>query len=421
MFRSASRIVRGPEVRERWLPPVPLRVVRGNTAADDGGVGSEALILELVREQGFDLAGIAPLRPPRDAQRFSDWLAAGRHGAMGYLQRNADRIVDPRRILPEGKSILVVGLAHHRAAVALRDGGRVARYAGGRDYHNVMGAMLRKLTAKLRSSGTMGGGRTIVDAGPLLERSHAAESGVGFASKAANLLHPQFGPWFFLAEILVDADLDPTDPPQAGSCGTCTACIDACPTHAIVGPGEVDARRCISYQTIENRGEIPVALRPQLGGWAFGCDVCSEVCPWGAHAGDFAHRFGTHRAIAEAGLVEWLEWGPELQHRLTGSPLQRPHRAGLARNAAIALGNVPSEAGRRALLRALTFDPAPLVREAAGWALSRAHIADAGVRPALERAAHADGDGTVRSMLQHWAAGAHDREAVSGRPADGGP
>jgi epoxyqueuosine reductase len=380
-------------------------------------VQTEALILELAHEQGFDLAGIAPLRAPRDAQRFADWLAAGHHGAMKYLERNAERILNPERILPGGKSILIVGFAHHRAAVELRGGGRVARYAAGRDYHNVMGGMLRKLSARLRARGVIGRSRTIVDAGPLLERSHAAESCIAFESKAANLLHPRFGPWFFLAEILLEADLEPTQAPQPGSCGTCTACIDACPTHAIVEAGRVDARRCISYQTIENRGVIPAELRARIGGWAFGCDVCSEVCPWGKHSDDYAHRFGTHRAIAEAGLVEWLEDGEALVQRLGGSPLQRPRRAGLARNAAIALGNLPSESGRRALLRALSFDPAPLVREAAAWALSRAHRADEGVRPALEHAARAEGDAITRVALQRWASGSDDAEATA-RPPD---
>jgi epoxyqueuosine reductase len=360
----------------------------------------EDLILELARECGFDLAGIAPLRAPRDAARFDDWIEAGRHGSMEYLRRNRDRITDPRRVAPDGRSILVVGLAHARAAVELSGGGRIARYAAGRDYHNVMGKMLRRLAAKLRESGFAGHARRIVDAGPLLERSHAAESGVGFASKAANLLHPRFGPWFFLGELLLPIDLAPTDAPAPGSCGTCTACIDACPTRAILEPGLVDARRCISYQTIENRGPIPEELRASMGPWAFGCDVCSEVCPWGQRAGDFADRFGTHASIADAGLVEWLELGEELSDRTVGSPLRRPTRAGLARNAAIALGNTPSDRGRRALLKALSFDPVPLVREAAAWALSRAHRADAGVTAALERAAHSETDTDGRAAMQ---------------------
>ncbi len=363
-----------------------------------------ASVLELAREVGFDLAGIAPLRPPKDASRFEAWLLGGRHADMSWLEDNRERILDPRRILPEGRSILVVGLAHARAKVEVAGGGRVARYAAGRDYHNVMGRMLAKLARRLREAGLVGRSRRIVDAGPLLERSHAAEAGLGFASKAANLLHPRFGPWFFLAELILDADLEPTTGPAPGSCGTCTACLDACPTGAILEPGLVDARTCISYQTIENRGVVPAELRPKIGPWAFGCDVCSEVCPWGQRAGDFAERFGTHPALAEMGLVEWVEAGEGLSERLSGSPLQRPRRAGLARNAAIVLGNSPSEAGRRALLRALTFDPAAIVREAAAWSLARAHGQDRETRLSLERAGAIEPDRETRHAIETWRA-----------------
>jgi epoxyqueuosine reductase len=235
---------------------------------------------------------------------------------------------------------------------------------------------------------------------PLLERSHAATAGLGFESKAANLLHPDFGPWFFLGEVLLEDELEPTTAPAPGSCGTCRACIDACPTAAIVEPGTVDARRCISYHTIESAEPVPHALRPELGTWAFGCDVCSEVCPWGHDAGDLAARFGTHPAIAEHGLVEWLELGPGLAERLAGSPLQRAGRASLARNAAIALGNAPQEGGRRALLHALSFDPSALVREAAAWGLARGHGADTGVRAALDGALRREPDPAARAGMR---------------------
>ena len=371
----------------------------------------EDIVLELAREAGFDLAGLAPLAPPPDAERFERWLEAGHNADMTWLERQRERIVDPRRVLPEGRTLLVVGLAHSRAAVELPGGGRVARYAAGRDYHNVIGRMLRKLARRLGELGLAGRSRAIVDAGPLLERSHAAEAGLGFASKAANLLSPRFGPWFFLGELLLDAELEPTSKPASaepgaraapalGSCGTCTACIDACPTQAIAAPGLVDARRCISYHTIENRGYVPRELRAAFGPWAFGCDVCSEVCPWGARAPDLAERFGEHAAASEHGLVEWLEYGAEFPAALRGSPLQRPRRAGLARNAAIALGNAPSERGARALLRALTFDPAALVREAAAWALARAHAHEPGVRAAVETAARSEPDAAAQAAMR---------------------
>jgi epoxyqueuosine reductase len=361
------------------------------------GVAQE--VLELALELGFDLAGIAPLRAPRGAARFEEWLLAGNQADMAWLEQHRERILDPARSLPDGRSLLVLGLGHSRPAVALPDGTRVARYAAGRDYHNVLGRRLRRLARVLRERGLIGQWKKVVDAGPLLERSHAAEAGLGFESKAANLLHPRFGPWFFLGELLVDAELDSGPPPPAGSCGTCTACLDACPTQAIVAPGVVDARRCISYHTIENRGAVPHALRPAVGEWLFGCDVCSEVCPWGKEAPDLAARFGLHPALERDGAAAWLARGSaEFAEQLGGSPLKRAGRDGLARNAALALAARPSDAGRDALLTALA-DPAALVREAAFWALARAHGSEPTVRAALARAEAAESDPDARAGM----------------------
>ena len=365
------------------------------------------LALELALELGFDLAGIAPLRPPRDAAHFRRWLAAGHHAGMGWLERNAERILDPARVLhgAEGGtgSLLVVGLGHHRPAVALEGGGRVARYAAGRDYHNRIGKLLRKLSKRLVAAGVAGRSRGIVDAGPILERSHAEEAGLGFASKAANLLHPAHGPWFFLGELLLDVPLHerlgsaPTPPP--GSCGTCTACLDACPTDAIPAPGVVDSNRCISYHTIEHDRAVPRALRASFGDWVFGCDVCSEVCPWGHKAADHSAGWGTHAEVATGSLVDWLRRPVEgFREAFQGSPLSRPGRDGLARNAAIALGNRPSDAGREALLDGLG-DASPVVRATAGWALVRAHARDGGVRRAIEAALASEPEGWVRDDL----------------------
>ncbi len=349
-------------------------------------MGRSEIALEMALEAGFDLAGIAPLEPPPAAGRFRAWLAAGRHAGMDWLQRQAERICDPRRLLPDGRSLLVVGLGHPRPPVALAGGGRVARYAAGRDYHNLMGKRLRKLARRLEAAGFEGRSRGIVDAGPLLERSHAAAAGLGFESRAANLLHPRFGPWFFLGELVLEAELDPTPAPPAGSCGTCTACIEACPTGAIREAGVVDSNLCLSYHTIENRGSIPPELHAELGDWAFGCDVCSEVCPWGRRDGDASETHGTHRAVSEAGLVDWLRSGREtFAEEFRGSALRRARRDGLARNAALVLGNRPSEEGGSALREALA-DPSPLVREAAGWGLARGHGADAGTADAIDAA-----------------------------------
>lgn len=362
----------------------------------------EETVFEIARELGFDLCGIAPLAPPAAAARLDAWLAAGRHAGMDWLARDRDRLVDPRRVLPEGGSIVVLGLAHARAAVELEGGGRIARYAAGRDYHNVGNHKLRRFARRLAAAGMGGRNRRIVDAGPLMERSHAARAGLGFESKAANLLHPRFGPWFFLMELVIPHELEPTTEPPPGSCGTCRACLDACPTQAIVEPGVVDARRCISYWTIEHHGPVEPQIRERVGPWAFGCDVCSEVCPWGARAPDLAARFGTHAAVESGSLVAWLEAGEAFPEQFAASPLDRPGRAGLARNAAIALASAPSDLGRRALLRALSFDPSAVVREAAGWALARTHAADFGVRPALERAAASESDPTAKDLLARW-------------------
>lgn len=365
------------------------------------GASQAEAVLERATAAGFDLAGIAPLRPPRGAARFQEWLLAGHQADMTWLEALAPRILDPRLSLPQGKSLLVVGLGHARAPVRLADGARVARYAAGRDYHYVIGRKLRRLAADLRARGWLGEWKKVVDAGPLLERSHAAEAGLGFESKAANLLHPRHGPWFFLGELLLDFELAPTPTPPPGSCGTCTACLDACPTAAIVAPGSVDARLCLSYHTIENKGAIPHDLRARLGDWVFGCDVCSEVCPWGREAPDASARFGTHPAVAEGTLARWLALDEAgFRSTFAGSPLQRPRRGGLLRNAALVLGNRPSEAGRAALLAALA-DGNPRVRAASFWALQAGHGKEAPVGAALERALAAETDPAAQLDMSH--------------------
>lgn len=372
---------------------------------------SPAEVIEHAREIGFDLAGIAPFEPPSDAAHFEQWIQDGWHGSMDYLARGKAATLDPRSQWPKGKSLLVVGLGHSRPAVELAGGGRIARYAVGRDYHNVVGKLLTKLRKRLIKLDLCAPSSLFVDATPLLERSHAQAAGIGFASKAANLLHPQFGPWFFLGEIILETELAPT-PAQVphGSCGSCTACIDSCPTDAITEPGRVDARRCISYSTIEHRGLVPHELREQTGPWAFGCDICSEVCPWGSKAPNLAERFGTRpewqdeKAADGEVLARMLLTGdePEAQHaaRYQGSPLRRPGRVGIARNAAIALAHAPSERGRDALLTALERDPSYLVRAAAAWALTRAHPGDAGVGAALDRARSAEPDDSATADIE---------------------
>jgi epoxyqueuosine reductase len=362
------------------------------------GLTSEQ-IEELALETGFDLVGVIPLAPPRAAPLFERWLDAGHHGEMAWLARDRERILDPRKIFPKGRSLLVVGFGHARAAVTLEGGGRVARYAAGRDYHNIGQRLLKKLIRRLRQAGVEGRMRPIIDAGPLLERSHAAEAGIGFESRSANLIHPEFGPWFFLGEILLEEELEPTEGSITASCGNCTACLDACPTGALREPGVVDSRLCISYLTIEHRGPIPHHLRPAIGDRVFGCDVCAEVCPWGRRAEDRSSRFGTHAAIEGKRLADWLGT-PEADFAeiFRGSPLRRSRRDGLARNAAIALGNRPGDRGEEALREALASDPSPLVREAAAWGLLRGHDSERS-RADLERALATEPDEDARAGM----------------------
>jgi epoxyqueuosine reductase len=402
--------------RERAAPG-PLRAgpARGTIEA----VGPADLI-DAAFELGLDAAGLAPLAPPADAPRLWAWLAAGRHAGMGWIERQAPRIADPRGLVAGPGLLLVVSVSHARPAVRLTDGARIARYAAGRDYHRWLGKRLKKLARRFER----GSSRAIVDAGPLLERSHGAEAGLGFRSKAANLLSRPFGPWFFLGELAfvwrgeapelgrarlaADSHMDLA----LGSCGSCRACIDACPTQAILAPGEVDAGRCISYHTIENRGPAPAELRASFGAWVFGCDVCSEVCPYGQRAADQSERFGTHKEVAEGSLQRFLAAGrgaaPPLD--LTGSPLGRAGGLGLARNAAVALGNLPSEAGRAELLAALE-SAEPLLREAAAWALAQGYGRDLGVAAALERAQARESEAWVALAL------AGHRERAGAPPA----
>ena len=365
-------------------------------------MNTEAAILDMALEAGFDLAGLAPLAPPPDAARFEKWLDDGLSADMGWLAANRERIADPRGLAKGPASLLVVAMAHHRPAFELPGGGRVARYAIGRDYHNRLGKSLKRLAKALDRAGLLmpnRAGRALCDAAPLLERSHAAEAGVGFASKAANLLHPAHGPWFSLGELVLEGDFEPSGGPPNGSCGTCTACIDACPTDAILEAGRVDAGRCISYQTIENRGAIPHDQRETLSGWAFGCDICSEVCPWGGRAKDHASAWGTHQRL-EGGLESWLSQdAASFSADWQGSAVQRPRREGLARNAALVLGKRPSQTSRDLLQGLLRDDPSPMVREAAAWALAKGHAGDRGVAQELERALEHESSPTWRALL----------------------
>ena len=357
-------------------------------------------------ELGFDLVAIAPADPPPHAAALDPWLAAGHAGEMAYLARNAAKRQDPDLVVSGARSIVVVGV-HYRAAEpdpsVWNDPahGRISRYAWGDDYHDILEPKLRALQAWLEARvGRAQIGRSYVDTGPVLERPVAVAAGLGFQGKNTLLIHPRQGSWFFLGEILVDVPLAYDRPLQAGGCGSCVRCQVACPTQAFAGPYVLDARRCISYLTIELKGPIPRELRPLMGNHIYGCDVCQEVCPWNVKFGQFApaERFAARDDRVAPELLDLLALDDDgFRERFHGSAIKRTKRRGLLRNVAIALGNWGDPRAVPALIRALD-DHEPLIRGHAAWALGRIGGLDAGV--ALEaRLAH-ETDPWVREELE---------------------
>jgi epoxyqueuosine reductase len=325
---------------------------------------------------GFDRAGVAALSPSAHGEAYLRWLARGDQAGMGYLERRVEARLDPASLLPGARSALCVALQYW--PLSSEDAGpagdlwpRVARYARGRDYHEVMGERLAELARRIDGELPGTGTRAYVDTGPVLERELAARAGLGAVGKNTNLLHPEGGSWFLLGELLTTLDLDP-DVPLADLCGSCTRCLDACPTGALPEPYRLDANRCISYWTIEHRGAIPESVREGLGDWVFGCDVCQEVCPWNAAPPAADHPdLALPPARSELDLAGLLALPrEEYVERFRGSPMKRAKLAGLKRNAALAMGNRGDPRHLPALARALD-DPEPEVAEAAGWALGR--------------------------------------------------
>jgi epoxyqueuosine reductase len=343
-------------------------------------VSLESRIKEQARRLGFDLAGIAPATRADGFDRLRDWLDQGFAGEMVYMHRHAEARRHPESILPEVRSVVMLGMNYKPEAgdqgqlegetpIAPSFRGQVARYARGVDYHDVLRQRLNQLLDWLRGEVPGCRGRGAVDTAPLLERDFARRAGLGWFGKNTMLLNKRLGSYFFLGALLLDLDLAPDLPHETSHCGTCTACLDACPTQAFTGPGWLDSRRCISYLTIELRGPVPEDLRPQLGDWLLGCDVCQEVCPWNRKAPAATEPALQPRADLESvDLVELLGLSEEqFRQRFRGTALTRAKRRGLLRNAALILGNRGDAAALPALRRALA-DPEPLVREAARWA-----------------------------------------------------
>ncbi len=350
-------------------------------------VSLESRLKQRARELGFELVGIAPATPADSFDRLREWLDQGFAGDMGYLHRHSAARRHPCSILPQVRSVVMVGMNYlasggrqppvagcQQGADAPRSPfhGRVARYAWGDDYHDVLRRRLNQLLQWLQKEAPGCRGRGIVDTAPLLERDFARRAGLGWFGKNTMLLNKRLGSYFFLGALLLDLELQPDSAHETSHCGTCTACLDACPTKAFPAPGVLDARRCISYLTIELREQVPGELRAPMGDWIFGCDICQEVCPWNRKAPLTTEpAFQPRPDLESIDLIELLGLSEEeFRQRFRGTALTRAKRRGLLRNAAIALGNSGNPAALPALQRALA-DSEPLVCEAAHWAIDR--------------------------------------------------
>jgi epoxyqueuosine reductase len=330
-------------------------------------------------ELGFQQIGIAPAAVGAAEGDLQAWLAAGYHGAMDYMARHGLRRSRPAELVPGTVRVIVARMdywpAHARPAAALLDDGQsayLARYSLGRDYHKVLRRRLQRLAGRIEAQCGPFGYRVFVDSGPVMEKPLAALAGLGWQGKHTNLINRQAGSWFLLGTILTDLPLS-VDSPAEDHCGSCRACIDVCPTQAIVAPYRLDARRCISYLTIESRGPIPLELRTAIGNRVFGCDDCQLVCPWNKFATptqeqDFTPRHG----LDTPDLVTLFDWDETTwQQRTEGSALRRPGYQGWLRNLAVALGNAPPSARIQAALRARLGDSSALVQEHVQWALKK--------------------------------------------------
>jgi len=329
------------------------------------------------RQLGFFLAGVTLPEPPPHYTTFEDWLTQGHHGTMEYLanDRSRARRANPREILPERKSILVLTTPYSPPSPKREsDGGeaepRIASYAQGTDYHDILPTRMQELVQFIEEQ--VGGpvkNRYYTDTGPILERDLAQRAGIGWIGKNTCLINPRQGSHFFISEILLDLELEPDPPFITDHCGTCTRCIQACPTSCILPDRTLDATKCISYLTIELKDDIPVELREKMGGWVFGCDICQMVCPWNRFASQGDPAFDTTRPPHT--LTEELSLTSQaFTHRFKGTPVKRTKRRGYLRNVAVALGNTGDIHHLPALQNALN-DEESMIREHAKWAIEQ--------------------------------------------------
>ena len=337
-------------------------------------------IRQQARELGFDDCRFTTADAPESAKHFENWLSQTHHGEMGYLARNAAKRIDPQLILAGAKTIITLAVAygagreareHEKPTQASSGRGRIARYARYGDYHKIIGAQLKVLSEFINSRAEGVRSLWYVDTGPVLERDLAQRAGLGFIGKHTNLIGRRLGNWFFLSEVLTTLELEP-DGPERNRCGSCTRCIAACPTGAIVAPFQLDARLCISYLTIELKGPIPVELRPAIGARIFGCDDCLDVCPWNRFAREgIMMRPFARPELNSTELLELLRLDEAtFAQRFADTPIARTKRRGLLRNVCVALGNV-GDAKAVPALRKAGMDPEPLIAEHAAWAIAR--------------------------------------------------
>jgi epoxyqueuosine reductase len=352
---------------------------------------------------GFDLVGISAARPPAHQDSFAQWLRRGFAGEMAYMERTADLRRRPQELVPWAESVISVAMNYHTAAAVepakLGPVGRIARYAWGDDYHDVMKQRLELLHEKIKSlCDAPVEGRAFIDSGPVLERDFAGIAGLGWIGKNTNLISPKKGSWFFLGELFLSIPLA-YDKAIRDRCGRCDLCLKACPTKAFVGPYVLDARRCISYLTIELKGAIPRHLRALMGSHIFGCDICQDVCPYNTKAVPTSERaFAARDGLQAPELIRLLSLDEEeFRRRFRGSPIRRAKRRGFLRNVAVALGNSGALEAVAALAAAL-LDHEPLVRGHAAWALGR--IGGAEAQAALQCRLSTEVDAEVREEIE---------------------
>ena len=328
-------------------------------------------------ELGFQQVGVAGVELGADERHLLNWLDAGRHGEMDYMARHGSKRSRPDELLPGTLRVISVrmdylpeGARDGWDVLADPDSAYVARYALGRDYHKLMRSRLQKLAERIASEVGPFGYRAFVDSAPVLERALARDAGIGWIGKHTCLINRNAGSWFFLGEIYVDLPL-PVDLPASAHCGTCVRCIDICPTQAIIAPHKLDARRCISYLTIEHEGAIDEELRPLIGNRIFGCDDCQLVCPWNKFAQSTPEAdFTPRHSLDDRTLIDLFAWTEEeFLKRTEGSPIRRTGHLGWLRNIAVALGNAPFSAETIAALQSHAEHPEELIREHVRWAL----------------------------------------------------